>query len=240
MAIDTWFPLAIYYEDLPDSAAHKDALVAAVHKLHDQGKEKRTSEHAAWTGDVHSVEKIHLDPAFEWITQQVERHVQLYLQKLGIDLQKMELYIQRAWPVISMEQQNVSAHAHHTANVSAVYYIQVAEEGDPGKIRFINDSRPNEIARGLASNMTQGYSNFNQFNYEGVVYEPVEGRLLAFPSKQRHEVNANETKGERISLSFDLVLTSSEEGEAGLYEFLSPSPSQWRRCARLEELVSED
>lgn len=240
MPIDTWFPLAIYYEDLAGSAAHKDALVEAVHRLREGGREKRTPEQAAWTGDVHAVEKIHLDPAFDWITEQVERHVQIYLQALGHDLQKMELYIQRSWPVISKAQQNVSVHAHYTANVSAVYYILVPTEGDSGKIQFLNETRPNEIARGISTSMTEGYSSFNQLNYGGALYQPIEGRLLVFPAKQKHEVNENTTSGERISLSYDLVVTANEAGGAGLYEFLAPSPSQWRRCARLEDMSSED
>jgi hypothetical protein len=41
-------------------------------------------------------------------------------------------------------------------------------------------------------------------------------------------VTLNETEDLRVSLSFDIVLTA-KDGETGSYEFLAPSPSQWRR-----------
>ena len=66
------------------------------------------------------------------------------------------------------------------------------------------------------------------FNYEEGYYAPTEVKVLIF-SKQRHGVEANETGEMRISLSFDIVITSSEKADPGLHEFLSPPPSQWKK-----------
>jgi uncharacterized protein (TIGR02466 family) len=230
MPIDTWFPLAVYYEDLPEAAHHKQALMDAVLHLEEVGHAPRNYPEMAWTGDLHGVEKIHTDPRFEWIVQQVEIHTVTYLKELGLDLSQIELFIQRAWPVVSRHQQEVGAHCHNTANISAVYYVAVPESGsdEAGCLAFFDDARQNEVSPGLGSENTDIIATWNYFNQDQALYLPTEGRLLLFPAKQRHAVTLNHTEGLRISLSFDIVMTAKLGASAGTYEFLTPPPSQWR------------
>ena len=104
MPADLWFPLMIYYADLEDSALYKGALLRQILELHDHSVAKRTGEASAWTGDVHQIERIHNHPAFEWINAQVGLHVIEYLKALAIDLDKVDVYVQRAWPVVSLKR----------------------------------------------------------------------------------------------------------------------------------------
>lgn len=231
MPIDTWFPLGIYYEDLADAPHHKDALVEAVLQLEKQGYVARNFPEMAWTGDLHGVEKIHTDPRFAWIVNQVETHTVHYLQDLGLDLGRVALYIQRAWPVVSRHQQEVGSHCHNTAHISAVYYVAVPESGsdEAGCLTFFDDARQNEVSPGLGSENTDIVAAWNYLNQDQALYLPTEGRLLLFPAKQRHAVSLNHTEGLRISLSFDIVITAAAGAAAGSYEFLTPPPDQWRR-----------
>jgi uncharacterized protein (TIGR02466 family) len=231
MPVDTWFPLAIYYEDLPDAAQHREALIKAVLALEAEGYEPRNFPEMAWTGDLHGVEQIHTDPRFAWVVEQVETHTVRYLKELGLDLSQVDLYIQRAWPVVSRPQQEVGVHSHNTANVSAVYYVAVPESGqdEAGCLTFLDDARPNEVSPGLGSENTNIIATWNYLNQDQALYLPTEGRLILFPAKQRHGVTLNHTEGLRISLSFDIVLTAAPGQSAGSYEFLTPPPDQWRR-----------
>lgn len=229
MAIDAWFPLAIYYEDLPEHERYKAAYIARILDLRSDCGEKRTSESASWTGDVHRADQIHNDAVFAWLTHQVERHALLYLKALGHNLDKIELYIQRAWPVIAHKGQWISRHAHHNANLSAVYYVAIPKEGDPGQTRFFNDKKSNELSNGIDSNMTAGYSEYNAFNYTHVNYLPIEGRLLLFPAKQPHDVVANQTDEARISISYDIIITAKQDTGQTTPEFLMPSPESWKK-----------
>lgn len=231
MPIDTWFPLAIYFADLPDAPQYQQTLIDAVLQLEATGFEQRNFPEMAWTGDLHGVEQIHLDPRFAWIVAQVETHTRIYLQELGLDLSRVELYIQRAWPVVSRQQQEVGSHCHNTAHVSAVYYVAVPESGsdESGCLTFFDDARPNEISPGLGSENTDVIATWNYLNQDQALYAPTEGRLLLFPAKQRHAVTFNHTDQPRISLSFDIVLTATPGESAGSYEFLMPPPGQWRR-----------
>jgi uncharacterized protein (TIGR02466 family) len=229
MAIETWFPLAIYYEDLLDAADHRQELFDTVLQLEIAAGERRAYPEMAWTGDLHGVGQIHRDPRFAWVVEQVERHTIHYLQDLGIDLAPIELYIQRGWPVVSRSQQEVGAHCHNTAHISAVYYVAVpeADAADPGSLVFFDDARVNEICAGLGSENTDIFVEENYLNQLQVVYPPVEGRLLLFPAKQRHAVTQNETDQVRVSLSFDIVMTAARS-HGGSYEFLTPPPQQWQ------------
>jgi uncharacterized protein (TIGR02466 family) len=230
MPIETWFPLAIYYDDLPDAPNHQQHLLDTVLQLEQTGAERRNYPEMAWTGDLHGVERIHTMPDFSWIVEQVEQHTSIYLQELGVDLSKVDLYIQRAWPIVSRNEQEVGSHCHNTAHISAVYYIKVppADDCDPGRLVFFDDARVNEVSPGLGSENTDIVAEDNYFNQLQTAYEPVEGRLLIFPAKQRHAVTMNETEELRVSLSFDIILTATDSA-AGAYEFLTPPPSQWQR-----------
>ncbi|MEM8614090.1 MAG: TIGR02466 family protein [Cyanobacteria bacterium P01_H01_bin.105] len=234
MPIDHWFPLAVYYQDLPEATAHKKQLIDAALQLEQDGYERRAFPEMAWTGDLHGAEQIHTDPRFAWIVSQVEHHVQRYLRKLGLDLGQIDLYIQRGWPVLSRYQQEVGSHCHNTANISAVYYVSVPNSGsdEAGSLVFFDDSRVNEISPGLGSENTNIITEWNALNQDQAVYLPTEGRLILFPAKQRHGVTINHTEEVRISLSFDIVLTAKPGNAAGSYEFLPPPLTQWKKISQ--------
>jgi len=234
--IETWFPLAIYKVELPDAEAHRESMLAAAQELERTAQQRRAPEGSAWTGDIHGVEQIHNDARFAWIVAQVEEQAQIYLNAIGVDLSKIDLYIQRSWPVLSRKNQPVGDHCHHNANLSAVYYIAVPkDDGERGSTVFYNDAKMNEITPGLSTPSTNAYAGRNYYNSDAVNYEPVEGRLLLFPSKHRHSVKAHHSDELRVTLSFDLVITSAENGAPGKYEFLMPPPSQWRKMTKYSD-----
>lgn len=230
MPIDTWFPLAIYFEDLPEAPQHRQPLLAAIAQLKAAAAEPRNFPEMAWTGDLHGVNQVHQDPRFRWLVDQVETHVVIYLKALGVDLSKVDLYIQRAWPIVSKHQQEVGIHCHNTAHISAVYYVAVPASGsdESGCLTFIDDARMNEVSPGLGSENTDIIATWTPFNQDQALYPPVEGRLMIFPAKQRHGVTLNHTEEERVSVSFDIVLTAARGTAAGTYEFLTPPPDLWK------------
>lgn len=238
MPLDKWFPLAIYYEDLQNSALNNPALVTRIAELRAASGEQRSSNTSSWTGDIHNVDRIHFDPTFDCITEQVESCCLEYLRMLGYNLDKLDLYIQRAWPVVGTKDQRVSKHAHHTAHLSVVYYVKTPKAGNTGQTRFHNDARPNEIAPGIGSDMTGGYRELNSLNFESALYTPVEGRLIVFPSKTNHEVEPNDSDETRITLSYDLIVTGKEDKEQGFHEFLMPAPSKWKKVIQTDRPVA--
>jgi uncharacterized protein (TIGR02466 family) len=231
MTIETWFPLVVYSADLTGAAPQKRGLIDAVYELEANGLVPRNFPEMAWTGDLHGVAQVHRDRRFAWVVEQVEIHTIAYLKALGIDLNQVDLYIQRAWPVVSRSGQAVGEHCHNTAHVSAVYYISVPNSGsdESGCLVFYDHARMNEVCPGLGSENTDIIAEWNPFNQDQAVYLPTEGRLLLFPAKQRHAVTMNHTEDDRLSVSFDIVLTAKPGQAAGSYEFLTPPPTQWQQ-----------
>jgi uncharacterized protein (TIGR02466 family) len=227
--LETWFPLAIYTEVLTDAAQHRQDLLDAVLQLEQSAHDRHNYPDMAWTGDIHGVAQIHADPRFAWVVEQLEMHCLIYLQELGVDLDQVQLYIQRSWPIVSRTHEGVGSHCHNTAHISGVYYIAVPTEPEleGGSLVFFDDARLNEVCPGLGSENTQVVDEFNEFNLLQVSYPPEEGRILIFPAKQRHAVTPNETSELRVSLSFDILITAATGTDS--YEFLAPPIDRWRR-----------
>jgi uncharacterized protein (TIGR02466 family) len=123
MAIDIWFPLAIYYEDVKDAQKHKNKMLDKIHTLRDKAVIKRTNDESSWTGDIHDIDQLHNDSDFSWLTLEVRKHTLEYLKTLGLNISKIDVYAQRSWPIIAEKGQSVSRHTHPNANLSVVYYI---------------------------------------------------------------------------------------------------------------------
>ncbi|MFD0917549.1 2OG-Fe(II) oxygenase family protein [Pseudahrensia aquimaris] len=228
MPMQEWFPLGLFVEELEGFAQHKQAMVDHIYALREASGEKRSSKRSSWTGDVHGVDAIHDDPVFAWLTQQLETNIVAYLKALGHNLDKLDIHIQRSWPVIGTRGQRVKRHAHNTAHLSSVCYISVPKDASKsGEISFHNDTKPNELTPGLGSSMTKAYSGINAFNRKVASYAPQEGRLVLFPAKTLHSVAENMTDEDRISVSFDIIITSRADNK-GQDEFLMPSPEKWK------------
>ncbi len=230
MPIDTWFPLAVYYNDLPDAVTENAKLREAVLQLEKESRAHDTNN-MAWTGDVSGVARLHDDARFDWLLHQVEQHCLAYMTALGYDLDKIGLYIQRSWPVISRKGQRIAVHAHHTAHISGVYYVSipdVEDKEDAGAFILYNESSPNEFQAGIATESTGAIKDWNALSFQRGCYLPEAGRLLLFPAKQNHSVEPNKTDELRISISFDIVMTSSDKAKKDTLEFLAPPPHQWK------------
>lgn len=230
MPVELWFPLALYYEDTLAEAAVRDSL-RVVRSLDTSG----VNGSAAWTGDVASIDALHRDPRFDAVTQAVARAAWNYLTEVGYRTDDLELHVQRAWPVVSRPGQSVAPHTHATAHLSVVVYLD-APEGS-GALRLQNSAAPNELSAG--STMLTPVAEPGQLNFGSASYEPVAGRLVVFSARQRHEVLANRSGRDRISLSYDLVVSSRSHRPDGQHEFVMPPPALWRRLPRSDPQSDE-
>ncbi len=223
MGLDVWFPLAVHHEDLGLGTAVLDDLVEAVlsHARRDP------DPGAAWTGDVDGVDDLHHDPSFDVLTDAVAAGVWAYLTELGHHTEDLDLMVQRAWPVVAAAGSTVAPHVHPTAHVSAVVHLRSPATG--GQLRFTNAAQPNELAPGAGAGSA---THLGPLTFGSAAYEAVPGRLVIFPAKQRHEVLAHEGTENRVSVSYDLVVSSRSDRPGGVHEFVMPPPERWRRLPR--------
>lgn len=185
--LDSWSPLALHMQQLAGAETQKTTLIDLITEFDADAQPESPVQSAAWTGDRWGVTALHNDPRLTWLVRNVGAEAWSYLERMGHDIDDLELRIERAWPVISRRGESMEAHAHHDAHLTAVYYVTAPQNS--GALRFLNSSR----------------GHFAD-------YEPVEGRLIIFPSRQRHEVLENLSDDVRLSISFELVITRCSEG----------------------------
>ena len=98
-------------------------------------------------------------------------------------------------------------HSHPNSHLSGVMWIKAPK--DCGVISFDNP------------NGHQTYTEINSYNQEfndqffihhSYWLPPIEGRMIIFPSHLQHEVRENNSNEDRISVSFNITLTSSTQG----------------------------
>lgn len=227
--IQPLFPLALGRVQLYPEPLDTAMMLQAVLNL--RGVDSSNPDPAcAWTGDLHEAWQVHRLPSFSWLRRQVEIHSLAYIKALGFDLQKVGLWIQRSWPVVSEPGQVVGRHHHPTAHLSVVYYINGDGSGSSGSLRLYPPSQPNELVPGLAVGHDGPIHTAHPLNTPWVDLAPLAGLLVLFPSSTDHAVTANEQEEDfRISVSFDLYLSASLSPVAGAHppEYLPPHPGHW-------------
>ena len=112
-----------------------------------------------------------------------------------------------AWVNINYPNSYNILHSHPNSHLSGVMWIKSPK--DCGVISFDNP------------NGHQTYTEINSYNQEfndqffihhSYWLPPIEGRMIIFPSHLQHEVRENNSNEDRISVSFNITLTSSTQG----------------------------
>lgn len=103
------------------------------------------------------------------------------------------LRLQEYWFNINGHKAYNRLHAHAGAFISGVYYVKAPK--DCGQIYFQRKTSLNLF----------NLDNVNKYNCEGYYEDPKENLLLLFPSWCEHLVLGNNSKEERISISFNFV-----------------------------------
>jgi len=106
------------------------------------------------------------------------------------------------WANINPTYSYNKTHTHPNSLWSGVYYIKVPKNS--GKL-FLEDPRP-----GPNTYMPRRIDTLPEQLWRIVAYEPIEGRLIFFPSWLPHgvDINMNTEKGEknwRVSVSFNFI-----------------------------------
>ena len=94
-------------------------------------------------------------------------------------------------------------HCHADSDLSGVLWIRVPENCDSGCIQFSSPHAYTEFK--LIKILNQ--STRDGFNYNDCfAFTPKEGTILLFPSHLMHEVRENQSREDRISVSFNLKI----------------------------------
>ena len=108
-----------------------------------------------------------------------------------------------AWININKPGDYNIKHVHPTNNLSGVLWIKSSEKC--GNLKF--QSPYNFISYKELQSYTDDFKEETNF-YSNFSYEPIEVRMLVFPSHLNHTVDPNESSEDRISVSFNVYFRS--------------------------------
>ena len=134
-------------------------------------------------------------PFFEELKHLLDLHVKTFVEELDFDLEGRNLKLEDLWINILPEGGNHSAHIHPNSVISGTTYISM-----PSGSSAIKFEDPRHSMRMAApSRIKDAKEYLKPFIY----VNPSVGDVLLWESWLRHEVPANNSSEERISISFN-------------------------------------
>ena len=134
-------------------------------------------------------------PFFEELKHLLDLHVKTFVEELDFDLEGRNLKLEDLWINILPEGGNHSAHIHPNSVISGTTYISMPSGSSA--IKF-EDPR-HSMMMAAPSRIKDAKEYLKPFIY----VKPIVGDVLLWESWLRHEVPANNSSEERISISFN-------------------------------------
>lgn len=200
-AIRAWFPTYIYYKKLQTTqlAAFNRELLKECYQVRDYDVEGQKWSRKNYPGGYTSYQSIpniqRMSSTFGELQARINRHVKAYARHLQYDLTGRELAMTDCWINIMPRSAVHGLHLHPLSTISGTYYAATPKGcstlrfEDPRLSKFM--AAPPRIAEARDENKSH------------VHYKAEAGHVVLFESWLRHEVASNQSKTDRVSISFN-------------------------------------
>lgn len=199
MPVERLFPTLIYAARLGGASRLNERLLRECRQLRlDDGAGRRWSARNYPGGytSYGSVCRMHqLSPTFAQLQRALDGHVAAFARALDLDLTGRKLSMTDCWVNIMPRGTVHGLHIHPLSTISGTYYVRTPR-GCPGL--KVEDPR---LSRMMAAPPRRAAAK--RANRPWVTLPAQAGSALLFESWLRHEVPANLTAAERISISFN-------------------------------------
>ena len=150
------------------------------------------------------------DGALSALRQFIGSQILLYKKNLLRMRDENAIYITQSWANIARPGQFHPKHKHPNSLISGVMFVNDNTGSRQPPIRFHRTAEifPLELV----------YDDLNEFNSSCSVFDPVQGRLILFPSLVEHDVEVNKSNEDRVSLSFNTFVRGVIGGNEQLTE----------------------
>ena len=192
---DYLFPSMVWYADIASAKEMNATLITDIADLRTQVKSIKRSHVLGWLSPAN----MHTRDIFRPLCDCIEGMGATIAESMNMRKDR-RLVIETFWVNVSPKYAYNSLHEHPQSLVSGVYYIQTDEKSGSLRVRDPRDAKrmsPWPVAKDKKS---------DQRHWDRVNYEPIAGRLIMFPSWLEHDVEANLSDQERISVSFNMNL----------------------------------
>lgn len=201
MPITSHFPTFIYYENLFPKKKKEfttDLLKECYQfkKIDKSGQKWSEKNYPGGYTSYQSISNLHqVSSTFADLEKQIRKHCYRFAKHLDYDLKGKELVMTDFWMNIMPKSVIHPMHLHPLSTISGTYYVS-APKGtssisfeDPRLDRFM--AQPQRKERHKSENAY----------YKTI--QPQDGKLVLFESWLRHQVGANPSNKDRVSVSFN-------------------------------------
>ena len=143
---------------------------------------------------------LRLDHIFKLLLENIRPHLSKFYHLLDIP---QELTLSNFWVNINHHRDYNKRHDHPRSLISGIFYVEVPNNS--GDIIFINPTKYFLYSEALTNTQTK-----SPYNNSWVAISPTNNQLLLFPSYLEHEVAANQSKKDRISISFNFRVSNDK------------------------------
>lgn len=201
MPVRAWFPTRIYSAPLQRTGLDRwnAELAAECRRLRTfdaAGRRWSDKNYPGGYTSYASMNELHrFSSTFTTLERRLTRHVRAFARALDLDLRGRTVRMSDCWVNIMPPTTAHSLHLHPLSFISGTYYV-VTPRGCPG-LKF-EDPRLSKFMAAPPKLPATPPANRTH-----VTYPATAGQVILFESWLRHEVAANRTTGERISISFN-------------------------------------
>lgn len=201
MSIRAWFPTLIYSAALQSRGARKlnTELLRECYQIRDHdeaGQRWSARNYPGGFTSYASLCRMHkMSSTFMELERLLSRHVARFAKHLDFDLEGRSLSMTDCWINIMPRHTAHSLHLHPLSTISGTYYVKTPK--GCSSLKF-EDPR---LACLMAAPPRR--PDPRPENRTFVSYPAEAGRIILFESWLRHEVAANRTASERVSISFN-------------------------------------
>ncbi len=196
-----WFPTFLHNAPLMGKglARFNAELLKECHQLRDfddAGRKWSAKNYLGGYTSYSSLDKLHrFSSTFGELERQLNRHAKSFAKKLEMELGRGRLAMSDCWVNIMPRQTAHGLHLHPNSVLSGTYYVRTPR-GCAG-LKF-EDPR---LSRMMAAPPKRADCRVE--NQRHITCPAEAGSVILFESWLRHEVAANPTDAERISISFN-------------------------------------
>ncbi len=196
---EDWFPTCVWYFDWDGTAQYGQPMIDALYAMREDDSVGITtrSTKLGW----HSQDDLQDRKAFLPLMDAILANCHEIAEFEQWNLDTQQIIIMNSWGIINQKYAYNTCHNHPYSLISGVYYLQTPE--NCGNLEFRDPREP----RLMRSFDTKGH---NPWTFHSVVYRPVEGRMVLFPSWLLHSVHPNMSDEDRICISFNLNVKRRE------------------------------
>tara|TARA_Y100001935_G_scaffold239538_1_gene227313 strand:+ start:57 stop:749 length:693 start_codon:yes stop_codon:yes gene_type:complete len=227
MKVLNLFPLSIIQDKISIDQIFKKTMTEEIETMLLNSKNKDfKGPQDSWTGDTQGFEYLYKNKKFDLLFKQIKIKLINYLNHLGINENKIDLYMTRSWATISNDRERIKQHKHQQSHISFAYYLK--KDAEDSNIVFFEEYFRNEIIPGLFTSPTLRKAGVigkvNLFNAPSVDIKVEEDDIVIFPSKALHGTQVNQSNKQRISISGDVVCVAKD---SELLENMMPPLEKW-------------